>query len=106
MAEQLSCTEKNGKTVGLVSTERLRDYLWQNNQKTEVYKLLVKDSEELVIIMLTELGKKKKKQEKNTMKILTRTLKIGKKKKKTQKNTELKNTVTDIRNTKCKQQTR
>ena len=31
--------------------------------------------------MLTEVGKKKKKQEKNTMKILTRTLKIGKKKK-------------------------
>ena len=61
MAEQLSCTEKNGKTVGLVSTERLWDYLWQNNQKTEVYKLLVKDSEELVIIMLTELEKKDKK---------------------------------------------
>ena len=106
MAEQLSCTEKNGMTVRLVSTERLRDYLWQNNQKTEVYKLLVKDSEELVIIMLTELGKKKKTRKKhheNSNKDLENR---KKKKKRTQKNTELKNTVTDIRNTKCKQQTR
>ena len=107
MAEQLSCTEKNGKTVRLVSTERLRDYLWQNNQKTEVYKLLVKDSEELVIIMLTELGKKKKKTRKKHHENSNKDLENRKKKKKkTQKNTELKNTVTDIRNTKCKQQTR
>ena len=53
--------------------------------------------------MLTELEKKR--QEKNTMKILTRNLKIEKrkeKKKKKKKQPELKNTVTDMRNTKSK----
>ena len=56
--------------------------------------------------MLTELGKKekeKKKYHENSNKELENR---KKKKKKTQKNTELKNTVTDMRNTKCKQQTR
>ena len=58
MAEQLNGIEKNGKTVGLVFIERLWDNLWQNNQKTEVYKVLGKDSEELVMIMITELEQK------------------------------------------------
>jgi len=84
MAEQLNWTEKNGKTVGLVSIERLRDNLWQNNQKTEVYKVLGKDSEELVIIMLTELEKKKtrKKHHENSNKELENRKKKEKKKKK------------------------
>ena len=47
---------KNGKTVGLVSIERLRDNLGQNNQKSEVYKVLGKDVQELVIIMLTGIS--------------------------------------------------
>ena len=47
---------KNGKTVRLVSIERLRDNLGQNNQKSEVYKVLGKDVQELVIIMLTGIS--------------------------------------------------